>query len=89
LLQTSHQEGATQGSHGENLQNTHDVVLYLQRSMSQPHASYEGARKDVRRVFWEVKEGDLNKTRGFDCKTMVGSRNMHSMQAVAHQRTSF
>jgi len=51
LPQTSHQEGKTHGSHGENLQNAHDVVLYLQRSMNQPHDSYEGARKDVKKVF--------------------------------------
>jgi hypothetical protein len=37
--------------HSENLQNAHDVVLYLQRSMSQPHVTYEGAQKDVKRVF--------------------------------------
>jgi hypothetical protein len=44
-------------SHGENLQNVHDVVLYLQRSMNQLHVAYEGVRKDVKHVFWEVNEG--------------------------------
>jgi hypothetical protein len=37
--------------HGENLQNVRDVVLYLQRSMNQPHAPYEGAHNDVKWVF--------------------------------------
>jgi ubiquinone biosynthesis protein Coq4 len=33
---------------GENLQNVHDVVLYLQRTMGQSHDAYEGAKKDVK-----------------------------------------
>jgi len=30
--------------------------------MSQFHAAYEGARKHVGQTFWEVKEGDFDKT---------------------------
>jgi hypothetical protein len=48
--------------HGENLQNVNDVISYLQRSMNQPHAAYEGVRKRVGQTFWKVKEGDFDRT---------------------------
>jgi len=70
-------------AHGENLKNIHDVVFYLQRSMNQPHTSYEGAKKYARKVSWEVKERDLNRTQGFDCKSIVRFWSMHSMQAIS------
>jgi hypothetical protein len=47
--------------HGENLQNAHNVILYLQRSMSQPRVAYEGAQKDAKRVFWEMKERNFER----------------------------
>jgi len=76
-------------AHGENLKNIHDVVFYLQRSMNQPHIAYEGVKKDARRVSWEVKERDLNRTQGFDYKTVARFWNMHSMQAISASNNIF
>jgi hypothetical protein len=37
---------------GENLQNVHDVILYLHwRLMNQPHVTYEGVEKGIKWVF--------------------------------------
>jgi hypothetical protein len=47
--------------------------------MSQPHATYEGARKHVGQTFWEVKEGDFDRTQGFDCRMVTSFLSMHSM----------
>jgi hypothetical protein len=41
--------------------------------MGQSHVAYEGAKKYVKRFFWEVKVGDVDKTQGFDYKTMLRS----------------
>jgi hypothetical protein len=67
LPQTSHQEEQLK-PRGENLQNVHDVVLYLQKAMGQFHVAYEGAKKDVKWVFWEVKIRDVDRIQGFDYK---------------------
>jgi hypothetical protein len=48
----------------------------------------KGAKKDVRKALWEMKEGDLNKTWGFDYRTVVGSQSMHLVWAVVHETTS-
>jgi len=50
--------------------------------MSQPHATYEGTRKNVKRVFQEVKEGKFDITRGFDYMTMVDFRSRHLVKVV-------
>jgi hypothetical protein len=49
--------------------------------MNQLHATYEGARNNVKLVFWEVK-GEFDMTRGFDYMTMVSSQSMHSVKVV-------
>jgi hypothetical protein len=41
--------------------------------MNQPHVAYDGAQKDVKHVFWEVKEWDFERTRGFDYRIVADS----------------
>jgi hypothetical protein len=51
--------------------------------MIQPHATYEGVQKGFKRVFWEMKVGNVNRTRGFDCRTVASSWSMHSVQVIS------
>jgi hypothetical protein len=50
LPQTSHQKEQLK-PRGENLQNAHDVVLYLQKAMGQFHVAYESAKKMLNGFF--------------------------------------
>ena len=68
---------------GVILQNAHDVVMFLEKTMDRQHLAYEGARRDVNRNFWEIKLGDVNRDHGYDCRTIVGSRSKHSVRSVS------
>jgi hypothetical protein len=43
------------------LHNATNVVAYLKHNMGHQHLAYDGARRRVRRCFYEVKISDVNK----------------------------
>jgi hypothetical protein len=38
----------------------------------------------VDRNFIEIKVGEVNKTRGYNCRIVAGFRSLHSMQSISH-----
>ncbi|CAM6089455.1 unnamed protein product [Calypogeia fissa] len=70
------------------LHNAADVVEFCKRSMSMPHLAYERAKLEVRRIFHLVNMGDVDRSIGWDCRTVDGSQSKHSIQSVSHVNTT-
>jgi len=62
-----------------------NVVNFLKANMSLPHAAYAIAIRQLQRVFWEIKVGDVNRNHGFDCRIVIGSHSMHSIRSMSHR----
>jgi hypothetical protein len=68
-----------------SMQNASDVVSYLKEAMNMPHAAYPLARRPVDRHFWEIPlEGGVDRSNPMNCRTVDGSRSMHSIRSVSH-----
>jgi len=67
---------------GMNIQNAHEVVTYLKAKSNKYHASHLATRKMVHKYIWEVKEGDIDRARTFDCSIVQGRRKAHQMRNV-------
>jgi hypothetical protein len=65
------------------LQNTHDVVVFLNTTINLPHATYDFAILQVR-ILWEIKVGDVDREQSFDARTFLGSKNMHSIYFLSN-----
>lgn len=65
------------------MQNTHDVVVFLNTTINLPRATYDFAILQVR-TLWEIKVGDVDREHSFDARTILGSRIMHSICFVSN-----
>jgi hypothetical protein len=65
------------------LHNAADVVAYLKDSMNMPNAAYPKARRLVNRHFIEIGQNEVLRTDPLDCKTVPGSRSMHSIRSIS------
>jgi hypothetical protein len=63
------------------IQNAHEVVICLKGKSNKYHASHPTTKKMVHKYIWEV-EGDIDKTRTFDCSTMQGRQKAHQTRSV-------
>ena len=70
--------------YGARLQNATDVVDFLKSSMNKEHAAYAGARREVIRHFHDIKENDVDRQHSFNCRTVKGSRGLHSVRSMGH-----
>jgi hypothetical protein len=59
------------------IQNAHEVVSYLKTKCNKYHAIHPSARRVVNKHFWEVKEGDIDQTRAYDCAVVKRSHKVH------------
>jgi hypothetical protein len=59
------------------LHNATNVVAYLRHNMGRQHLAYDGARRGVRRCFYEVKISDVNKLDQFNVQIMEGTWDFH------------
>ncbi len=48
-----------------------NVLNFLKANMSLLHATYATTRRQLQRIFWEIKVGDVNRNHGFDCRTLL------------------
>jgi hypothetical protein len=71
---------------GYKLQNARDVVSFLDSIQSSAgDSSSVTMRKDVHRVYREIGKTEVDKMkRVFNCKTIPGSRSMHSVRSMSH-----
>lgn len=66
---------------GATLKCAADVVAYCQATMSQgAPASYPSKERECARVFWEVKEGDVNREFKWNCDTVEKTRSLHAFR---------
>lgn len=70
-------------SDGVILRNATDVVDFLTKTM--PHgacSSYAKSKQaalDIRRTYWLIKIGDVDRSKAWGCETIQGSQSMHSI----------
>ena len=59
-------------------------MVFLNTTLNQPHVAYPRAKLEVDRVCWEVKKDDVRRDRGYNARTVDGSRSMHSIRSISH-----
>lgn len=65
------------------LDHANDVVAYLREYFNREHAAYAAAKGQVKRVFREIKIDEVDCSRLYNCKTVPGSRKLHSICSVS------
>ena len=73
---------------GLHLQNSHDVVAFLQNQLNREYAGYEGARKSVHHYFYGVKVGDVSHCDDFNCQRVPGTRSFYQMRSLGLDKIS-
>lgn len=71
--------------HGQKLQNVNECVQFLKSKCNKYHVAYPSTRKHVNKFFWEVKVGDVDKSKGWECGTLNGSQKMHQVKSISHK----
>jgi hypothetical protein len=61
------------------IQSAHEAISYLKAKCNKYHATHPNARRVVNKHFWEVKEGDIDQTKAYDCAIMNGSLKVHQV----------
>ena len=66
------------------LQCAEDVVAFLRETMCDgATATYASKVRPVTRVFWEVKEGNVDRSKKWDCKSVKGARGIHCVSGYS------
>jgi hypothetical protein len=63
--------------HGLKLQNSAEVVAFLRAETNKFYSGNSAARRHIKKHFWDIKIGDIDRSRLFNCATIAGSRSMH------------
>jgi hypothetical protein len=67
----------------QRIQSANDVVLFLRGEANKYYAAHDGARRRIQKHCWEIKQGDIDRLRPFDCLTMKGSQKSHQVRSVS------
>ncbi len=70
---------------GLKIQNVKEVVNLLQSKANKFHAAKKNAQIKMNKTLWEVKVGDVDKSKGFHCQTIAGNQKSHQAQSVTCQ----
>ncbi|CAM6081914.1 unnamed protein product [Calypogeia fissa] len=65
------------GIQGAKLDNAHDVVKFCEDKFALGQEKEYGDVQLVRRLFWEIPLGDVNRNKKWDCDPIKGSRKLH------------
>jgi len=57
----------------------------LKLEANKHHATHANARRQINKFFWNVKVGDVDRSKPFNCETIYGSHNMHQICSVSHK----
>ncbi len=52
--------------------------------MSLRHVAYEHIRLDVKHNFMELKVGEVDRTHGYNCRTIPRSKSLHYVRSISH-----
>ncbi|CAM6126797.1 unnamed protein product [Calypogeia fissa] len=65
------------GIQGHRLENAHDEVEFLREKFAMGQEKEYGDVQMVRRIFWEIPVGAVNRRKKWDYDTIEGSRSLH------------
>lgn len=65
------------------IQSANDAILHLQAEANKYHTAHDGAYRRIQRHCWEIKQGDIDRSRPFDCSIVKGSRKSHQVHSVS------
>ena len=70
---------------GTRLTCAADVIDFARKHLMSNGAVavYDKQKREVSRVFWEIKEGDVQRFPRFECKTINGSRSLHCVNGYS------
>ncbi len=74
-------------TNGQKLQNASECVQFLVSEFNKYHVAYAYAfaKKQANKLFWEIKVGDVDRSKGWECETLNGNWKMHQIRYVSHK----
>ncbi|KAL3702355.1 hypothetical protein R1sor_020377 [Riccia sorocarpa] len=76
-LKTALAREQLKGIDGHKLDCAADCVAFLSEKFRLHREKLYGGINEVRRFFWEVKVGDVNRSKRYDCLPIEGTRKLH------------
>jgi hypothetical protein len=70
---------------GLKLQNTAEVTAFLKAETNKFHARNPSTRQHIRKHFWDIEVGAIDRTRLFSCATVAGSRGIHQVCSLTNK----
>jgi hypothetical protein len=64
---------------GRKIQNVVEVVAFLKFEANKYHVAHLNVRQHINKFFHEVKVGDINRNKSFECETAKGSKAKHQV----------
>lgn len=73
------------GTQGHRLENAGDVVAFCKEKFEIGQVQEYGDVQLVRRIFWEIPQGAVNRRRKWDCDPIKGCRDLHCFDGFSPQ----
>jgi hypothetical protein len=58
------------------LQNADEIVKFLTTKKNKYHVAHPTTHKNTNKLFWDVKVGEVDKSKPFNYETILGNYNM-------------
>jgi hypothetical protein len=68
---------------GPKLQNCLEIIRFLQEETNKFHHAHPRARQQLRRHFWEIKKGHVDRVNFYRAGTNPGSKKMHQVRLLS------
>jgi hypothetical protein len=66
-------------SMSRKIQNVVEVVAFLKSKANKYHVAHLNVGQHINKFFHEVKVGNIDRNKSFECETMKGSRVKHQV----------
>ncbi|CAM6102026.1 unnamed protein product [Calypogeia fissa] len=76
------------GIDGQLLENAHDVVKFCEQKFALGQEKEYGDVQLVRRLFWEIPVGAVDRTKKWDCDPVKGVRSLHCFDGFSNKMST-
>jgi len=70
---------------GHKLTNADKIVKFLTTKNNNYHVAHSTTHKNINKLFWDVKVGEVDKSKPINYETICGNYNMHQIQSIPNK----
>jgi len=60
------------------------MVQFLRAKSNKQHDAHVIVRRNVNKWFWEVKVGDVDRSKSWEYENLIGSHKMHQVRSISY-----